>query len=113
MPSKAPIHRPVNAKAQTLRYPEANRQARRTMPTNSARWLALRREILIRDNYTCQCCGRVVGGKGEAHVDHRDGNNRNRDKANLQALCRRCHSSKTARENGAFGNRRAASVANC
>ncbi|MGA6536930.1 HNH endonuclease signature motif containing protein [Stenotrophomonas sp. NPDC101269] len=42
-----------------------------------------------------------------SHVDHRDGDSRNNDLSNLQGLCRPCHSAKTAREDGGFGNRRA------
>lgn len=33
-------------------------------------WKALRRLVLIRDGYRCTICGRDVGGKGEARVDH-------------------------------------------
>ncbi|WIH86292.1 HNH endonuclease [Brachyspira pilosicoli] len=28
------------------------------------------------------------------------------DESNLQALCKRCHSRKTAKEDGAFGNKK-------
>gem|GEM_PF-4480047 len=43
-------------------------------------------------------------GKGQAHVDHVDGNPNNNDPANLRTMCVGCHSRKTARENGGFGN---------
>lgn len=39
-------------------------------------------------------------------VDHVDGNDRDSSPSNLQSLCTSCHSRKTARENGGFGNRR-------
>lgn len=83
-----------------------NRQAKRALPTNSAAWRRLRESILIRDLYTCQeaGCGRLVGGKGEAHVDHEDGDANNNDLGNLKTLCCSCHSRKTAREDGGFGN---------
>lgn len=38
-------------------------------------------------------------------VDHIDGDAANDVPSNRQSLCRPCHSSKTARENGGFGNR--------
>jgi len=83
-----------------------NRQATRALPTNSAAWRRIRDSVLLRDHYTCRCCGRVVGGKGEAHVDHIDGDSGNNpaDGSNWQTLCVKCHSVKTAREDGGFGN---------
>lgn len=60
--------------------------------------------MLARDCYTCQDCGRLAGRKGEAHVDHRDGNPANNDPVNLQTLCASCHSTKTATRDGGFGN---------
>lgn len=81
----------------------------RALATNSTAWRRLRDQVLVRDLYTCQQdrCGRLVGGKGEAHVDHVDGDPMNNELENLQTLCVRCHSAKTAREQGGFGNRRA------
>lgn len=89
--------------------PERNRQKTRQYATNSAEWRRIREQVLVRDLYTCQSCRRLVGGKGEAHVDHVDGDSSNNpeDGSNWQTLCRRCHSEKTAREDGGFGNRRA------
>lgn len=64
-------------------------------------WEATRQRVLLRDNYQCRHCRRVVGGeKGEAHVDHivpkrlLDTN----DESALQTLCIRCHARKTAEE---------------
>ncbi|MCF5089612.1 hypothetical protein GIW57_05410 [Stenotrophomonas sp. PA-6-5C] len=53
-----------------------NRQAKRALPTNSRAWRALRETILLRDLYRCQehGCGVLCAGKGQAHVDHVDGN---------------------------------------
>lgn len=76
-----------------------------------ARWQRLRLRILRRDLYQCQECKRqgrltLAGArKGDAHVDHivpksRGGTD---DPANLETLCRSCHSRKTATEDGGFG----------
>ena len=83
-----------------------DRQAIRALATNSSTWRRIRQAVLLRDHYTCRSCGRVVGGKGEAHVDHVDGNSSNNpdDGTNWQTLCVSCHSAKTAREDGGFGN---------
>jgi 5-methylcytosine-specific restriction protein A len=88
--------------------PAADRQQRRQYATNSAEWRAIRQQVLLRDNYTCRACGRTAGGKGEAHVDHIDGDSGNNpeDGSNWQTLCAPCHSAKTAREDGGFGNRK-------
>ncbi|MEV0586338.1 HNH endonuclease signature motif containing protein [Nonomuraea sp. NPDC050310] len=40
------------------------------------------------------------------HVDHIDGDNTNNEEWNLQALCHPCHSRKTAKHDGGFGNPR-------
>ena len=85
---------------------EANRQARRTLHTGSVAWQRLREAVLVRDAYTCRICKRIAAGKGEAHVDHIDGDAGNNDIGNLQLLCRQCHSVKTAREDRGFGNPR-------
>lgn len=107
MSTRARRHNPFTRRAPRYQPPERDRQADRTLPTNSTAWRRLREEVLLRDLYTCQVaeCGRVLGGKGEAHVDHVDGDPSNNAMANLQTLCRRCHSEKTAREDGGFGNR--------
>ena len=70
-----------------------NRQATRALNTNSKAWRYIRLEILIRDRYTCRDCGRYGN-----EVDHVDGDSHHNDDANLQTLCHRCHSSKTAKE---------------
>jgi 5-methylcytosine-specific restriction protein A len=63
-----------------------------------ATWFATRKAVLLRDNWECRACGRVCGSYREAHCDHvvpkRLGGTD--DLANLQTLCVRCHSAKTA-----------------
>ena len=60
-------------------------------------WRRLRDQVLARDRYTCQICGRV-GGKLE--LDHiinlaQGGTD---DPRNLQMLCQSCHQQKTLSE---------------
>lgn len=63
-------------------------------------WEALRRKILIRDNWQCQICGRVCQDKFEAQVDHkvRKGLQGDDSEANLWVLCSLCHGRKSRRE---------------
>lgn len=72
-----------------------NRQAKRALHTGSKQWRAIRKEILIRDDYTCRECE----GFGD-QVDHIDGDSSNNsaDGSNYQTLCHTCHSRKTASE---------------
>nr|WP_197408087.1 MULTISPECIES: HNH endonuclease signature motif containing protein [unclassified Guyparkeria] len=52
----------------------------------------------------CEKRGRVTPA---SVVDHIDGNAHNNEPGNLAALCASCHSRKTARQDGGFGNPRA------
>ena len=113
MSQRAPRHDPFSRPVRRHAPPERSRQEGRQYATNSATWRRIREQVLIRDLYTCQAlgCGKLVGGKGEAHVDHVDNDPSNNDMANLQTLCVPCHSSKTATEDGGFGNQRADAAA--
>ena len=91
MPLSPPTHR--RPKAHKVHGQVSNRQATRALNTNSKAWRIIRAGILGRDRYTCGHCGRFGN-----EVDHVDGDSHNNDEANLQTLCHRCHSSKTARE---------------
>lgn len=99
MPRKAPIHRTPMPRGTQHRPSEPSRQSRRALHTGSRQWMAIRRQVLVRDAFTCNGCQRY----GD-HVDHRDGDASNNDPENLQVLCVRCHSRKTAEEDGGFGN---------
>ena len=62
-------------------------------------WARIRRQVLNRDRWQCQCCG-SRGSRFE--VDHirplmYGGSD---DLSNLQVLCRRCHVAKSAAERG-------------
>lgn len=63
---------------------------------NSKQWRDIRKEVLLRDLYTCITCGQ----RAEI-VDHiveiKDGGCRT-CKDNLQSLCRACHNTKTKQE---------------
>lgn len=68
-----------------------------TPRTRGRAWQAKRREVMLRDQYTCASCGAV----GHHEVDHkipleRGGSGMNDD--NLQLLCSTCHKTKTADE---------------
>lgn len=97
----APGHRIGKPPVQTQQGP---RQHRDSAPWRAwyktARWRALRQEVLIRDAYTCRACQRLCGGKYPADdspvVDHRQAHRGNQnlfwDRANLQVLCKApCH----------------------
>lgn len=54
------------------------------------RWKRLRRVVLA-EHPVCEHCGRAFA----VDVDHVDGDNRNNQRCNLQALCKECHGRKT------------------
>jgi 5-methylcytosine-specific restriction protein A len=106
MPARAPKHRPHSGQVRQHAPPARDRQAERALATNSTYWLRLRAHVL---NQSPLCVACLAEGRTRAasHVDHIDADTSNNDLANLQGLCRPCHSAKTAREDGGFGNRRA------
>lgn len=66
----------------------------------SARWRALRLEVLRRDDFKCTQCGT----RGRLEVDHvipiRKRPDLAYDMSNLQSLCASCHTKKTRIEQG-------------
>ena len=51
-----------------------------------------RREVLKRDNYACQVCGKTTDEKGtNLHAHHIDGDAFNMDSVNGITLCKKCH----------------------
>lgn len=84
-------HRDARA---TDRFRRANQPSKAWYKT--AWWLKARLRILARDLYMCRRCGVMVGGKGEAHIDHIEPHNEQRerffcDDDGLQTLCVTCH----------------------
>lgn len=93
MPSRPPIHRPKRAPMRDGRPSAAKRGY-------DSDWRKLRL-VVLDEEPVCRSCGR----EASEHVDHivalaKGGTN---DRSNLQGLCQRCHSVKTARVDGAFG----------
>jgi 5-methylcytosine-specific restriction protein A len=82
-----------------------DRQARREYPTNCAAWREIREAQLCREPLCRECtkAGRVTAATVCDHVDG-NANNNPADGSNYQSLCKTCHSAKTAREDGGFGN---------
>jgi 5-methylcytosine-specific restriction protein A len=88
---------------------EFSRQARRELATNSAAWRAIRAHQLANEPLCRECAKRHRITVANT-CDHIDGNCNNNpaDGSNYQSLCGPCHSRKTAREDGGFGNVRQA-----
>lgn len=64
-------------------------------------WRRLREIVLLRDNYTCQYCKRVCLIE-DLECDHKTplAKGGTDTAENLQALCKRCHEVKTAKDCG-------------
>lgn len=63
------------------------------------------REVVRREEPLCRECLKTGQLTPSNEMDHIDGNPRNTERANLQMLCKACHSRKTIREQGGFGNK--------
>ena len=103
MARRAPQHRAYTPSAMVHAPKEQSRPRRRALHTGSKAWLTLRAGVLADELYVCRQCGRY----GD-HVDHIDGDATNNSRGNLAVMCRSCHASKTAKEDGGFGNRKRA-----
>ena len=64
------------------------------------RWEDVRRRVLDRDGWRCRSCG-LAGRLEVDHITPLEDGGESYALLNLQALCRRCHISKTGRENRA------------
>ena len=93
MPYDIPQHRPPRLKRKARPHGQGKHY-------RTKEWAAIRKTVLIRDNFTCQACGKVCYGRNDAQVDHKTaraaGGKDELD--NLQTLCLRCHGKKIRRE---------------
>lgn len=67
-------------------------------------WARIRNQVLVRDAYTCQGCGRVSADNEVDHIKPLEQGGHPTALTNLQTLCKGpdgCHTKKTARENAA------------
>ncbi|AIP21542.1 HNH endonuclease family protein [Burkholderia pseudomallei MSHR5855] len=92
-------HCAVHAKEISNWKPDAVRGNRHARGYGTA-WDKIRQRILRRDSGLCQPClqaGRVTPATAVDHVISKARGGTDRDE-NLQAICRDCHATKTARE---------------
>lgn len=100
MPDRLPTFKPPwISQRKRVRPPDTNRPSATARGYCSPGWKAARREVLVRDGYQCQTCGKLVTGKN-AHVDHivRKTELASDEIDGLQTLCASCHGKKTRRE---------------
>lgn len=103
MPTRPAQHRPAGWKPYKEEARQVKRrQTRRALPTNSTTWRKIR-AVHLAGEPLCRHCALQNRVTAATDVDHVDGDDANNDRSNLQSLCRSCHSAKTVRENGGFG----------
>lgn len=98
----------IEAKAKAARDAR-RRQVRGTTAQRGygGRWQTLRKRFILQHPYCQECLkqGKLTEATDVDHiVPHRGCAKLLFDEANLQALCHECHSRKTAKEDGGFGN---------
>lgn len=84
------------------RKARAERQAEGQSFYQSTVWKRLRKIVLNEEPLCRACMARSIVNPAN-EVDHIDGDFTNNERANLQPLCKSCHSQKTVRENRGFG----------
>lgn len=96
------------AKPRTMQQQARERnRASSTLRGYDKAWIALRARHL-REHPGCVVCGAIHHSNNVDHVVPHKGDDRLRlDPLNLQTLCARHHSRKTAAQDGGFGNRMA------
>ena len=94
---------PISPKSRQHREPQPESRENSYRRGYDKTWRHLRADILKRDGFRCQRCGKY--GNHSFHVDHIKPFNGpddplRLDEENLQVLCPSCHSQKTAKEDG-------------
>lgn len=107
MPARAPKHRPRSVPSREHMPAEAMRLST-TDRGYGTRWQKARLTFLKREPLCVECKrrGSITLARIVDHViAHRGDQDLFWDTSNWQALCKRCHDTKTATEDGGFGNR--------
>ena len=95
----------VEVKKKKLNAMAYQRQKSRQYKTNSSVWRSIRADYLARHPLCVHC--EAKGLKRMAtHLDHKDSDSWNNNEGNFQGLCHSCHSIKTAKNDGGFGNKK-------
>lgn len=84
----------------TTRRPTLEAKAGTTPRLRGDTWMTIRRRILLRDGFKCQCCGIVRMDNEVDHITPLEQGGSNEDD-NLQTLCSGpdgCHARKTKQE---------------
>lgn len=94
MPIRPARHKPTAPVTERHQVAESWGKGRGGRP-----WRRKRDAVLLRDQYTCQVCGKVTD---ELEVDHikARAHGGGDELTNLRAICVPCHKVKTAREGG-------------
>lgn len=96
MPGCSALARGGRCRAHGVERSRRNVEIRRWYRT--PRWRAMRRRVFTDQAWQCALCRRVVLSLDVDHIVKHDGDPaRFWDRANLQGLCKPCHSSKTKR----------------
>ena len=95
MPERPPNFRPPRLKRKQPRFSDKKHYMTKS-------WKATRHEVLLRDGFRCQVCGKIVQGR-DAQIDHiisrQDGGGDH--PSNLQVLCASDHAKKFWHEHNA------------
>lgn len=95
-----------------------NRQDNRFYKTNDARWLAIRKVVLLEEPFCRHCINNGLMPPSPSivvdHIDGKAGSIEDYRRSNLQGLCKYHDGLKSILENGGFGGtREKASLAGC
>lgn len=104
MPLSPPIHKPKGSETQAQRRQRFDTQ-RDKQPYRqwykTKRWQSLRWSVLVRDNFTCQMCGKLEPNTSQLVADHTEPHRGDQAKfwgGALKTLCKPCHDSLKQRQ---------------